>query len=71
MIGIAVPSTPGYVGVLDTAIYGTLLLYGVDQAHGLAYALLYHITTFIPIVLLGALSAAQTGTRLGTPPTAP
>ncbi|MGH7594504.1 MAG: lysylphosphatidylglycerol synthase transmembrane domain-containing protein, partial [Gemmatimonadales bacterium] len=34
MIGIAVPSTPGYVGVLDTAIYGTLLLYGVDQPHG-------------------------------------
>jgi glycosyltransferase 2 family protein len=71
MIGIAVPSTPGYVGVLDTAIYGTLLLYGVDQAHGLAYALLYHITTFIPITLLGALSALRTGTRLRTPPAAP
>ncbi len=68
MIGIAVPSTPGYVGVLDTAIYGTLLLYGVDQPHGLAYGILCHLTTFIPITLLGALSAAQTGTRLRTPP---
>lgn len=64
MIGIAVPSTPGYVGVFDTAIYGTLLLYGVDQAHGLAYALLFHVTTFIPIALLGAMAALRAGPRL-------
>ena len=68
MIGIAVPSTPGFVGVLETAIYGALLLYGVDQAHGFAYGILYHVTTFVPITLLGAFAAVQTGTELRTPP---
>ena len=67
MIGIAVPSTPGFVGVLETAIYGALLLYGVDQAHGLAYGILYHLTTFVPITLFGAFAAIQTGTALRTP----
>jgi hypothetical protein len=67
MIGIAVPSTPGFVGVLETAIYGALLLYGVDQAHGLAYGILYHLSTFIPITLMGALAAVNTGTRLRVP----
>jgi uncharacterized protein (TIRG00374 family) len=67
MIGIAVPSTPGFVGVLETAIYGALLLYGVDQAHGLAYGILYHLSTFIPITLMGALAAVHTGTRLRVP----
>jgi uncharacterized protein (TIRG00374 family) len=67
MIGIAVPSTPGFVGVLETAIYGALLLYGVDQPHGLAYGMLYHVTTFIPITLMGAIAAVKTGTQLRTP----
>ncbi len=64
MIGIAVPSTPGYAGVFETAIYATLLLYGVDQAHGLAYAILFHVTTFVPITLFGAIAAIRTGVRL-------
>jgi hypothetical protein len=71
MIGIAVPSTPGFVGVLETAIYGALLLYGVDQAHGLAYGILYHVTTFVPITLLGAFAAINTGTKFRTPPASP
>ena len=71
MIGIAVPSTPGFVGVLETAIFGALLLYGVDQAHGLAYGILYHVTTFIPITLLGATAAVATGTELRSPPATP
>jgi len=69
MIGIAVPSTPGFVGVLETAIYGALLLYGVDEAHGLAYGILYHLSTFIPITLMGALAAVST--RMRVPPTTP
>jgi glycosyltransferase 2 family protein len=71
MIGIAVPSTPGYVMVFETAIYGVLLLYGIDKDHGLAYGLLYHIATFVPITVMGALSAVSTGTRLRTPPATP
>lgn len=68
MIGIAIPSSPGYVGVLETAISATLMLYGVDKEHGLAYALLYHIATFIPITVMGAFAAIRTGALVGRGP---
>jgi glycosyltransferase 2 family protein len=64
MIGIALPQAPGYVGVFETAMAGTLAtLYGVPLEAGFAYGLLYHVTTFIPITLLGAWSAVTTGIR--------
>ena len=71
MIGIAVPSTPGYVGVFETVIPGALFLYGIDKDAALACAVVYHVTTFIPITFLGALSAIRTGTHLRTPPPSP
>lgn len=54
LIGIALPSTPGYAGVFEAAIWGTLLtLFGVPIEIGLAYAIAYHVLTFVPITLLG------------------
>ena len=68
IIGIAIPSSPGYVGVFEAAIAGTLAaLYGVPFAAGFAYGLSYHVTTFVPIILLGAFSAVVTGFRRGAP----
>lgn len=64
MVGIAIPSSPGYVGVFEAAIAGTLgTLYGIPFAAAFAYGLLYHVTTFVPIILLGAGSAVATGFR--------
>jgi hypothetical protein len=60
VFGVAVPSSPGYVGVFEAAILLALALYGVPQDQGLAYALTYHATTFLPIILLGFLSLART-----------
>lgn len=54
LIGIALPSTPGYAGVFEAAIWGTLLtLFGVQMEIGLAYAIAYHVLTFVPITVLG------------------
>ncbi len=62
MIGIAVPSSPGYAGVFETAIMLTLSsLFGVPEEVGLAYALTYHVLTFVPITLLGVHSLLTTG----------
>ena len=72
IFGIAVPSTPGYVGVFEAAIKAVLLLFGVGAAQAVAYAVTYHVTTFLPIVLLGAWSLARTSLglreRQATPP---
>ena len=64
-LGIAAPSAPGYVGVFEAAIKLVLVnLYGLNTDQVVAYALTYHITTFIPITLLGLWSVAKTGVGL-------
>jgi len=60
MFGIALPSTPGYVGVFEYPIINVLALYGIDPNVAAAYALTFHVTTFIPITLLGAWSIVRT-----------
>jgi uncharacterized protein (TIRG00374 family) len=60
VFGIAVPSSPGYVGVFEAAIVLALALYGVAQDQALAYAVTYHAATFVPITLLGLYSLTRT-----------
>ena len=63
--GVAVPSTPGFVGVFEAATLLTLRLYGVDASLAVSYALTYHVTTFIPITLLGFWSLSRLHLGLG------
>jgi uncharacterized protein (TIRG00374 family) len=65
VFGVSVPSTPGYVGPFEAAIVAALALYGVSEDRSFSYALAYHVTTFIPIVLLGLWSAVKTGVGWG------
>ncbi|HEX3926374.1 MAG TPA: lysylphosphatidylglycerol synthase transmembrane domain-containing protein [Gemmatimonadales bacterium] len=67
-IGIVGGLTPGNVGIFEAAIVGALALLGVDGERAFAYALTYHITTFIPIAILGGWSAVRTGIGLRVKP---
>lgn len=58
--GVALPSTPGYVGVFEAVIVAVLVVFGVDRDLAFAYAVTYHVATFLPITLLGALSVVRT-----------
>jgi uncharacterized protein (TIRG00374 family) len=60
VVFIATPSTPGFVGTFEAAIVAALALYGVPGDRALAYALVYHAATFVPITLLGLWSASRT-----------
>jgi hypothetical protein len=62
--GVAVPSTPGYAGVFEAATLVTLQVYGVNASRAVSYALTYHITTFLPITLLGLWSLSRLHLRL-------
>jgi uncharacterized protein (TIRG00374 family) len=62
--GVAVPSTPGFVGVFEAATLVTLRIYGVESSHAVSYALTYHLTTFLPITLLGLWSLSRLHLRL-------
>ena len=70
VFGIALPSAPGYVGPFEAVITAVLGLYGVGASQAAAYALTYHVTTFIPITLLGLWSAARTGLGFASASTA-
>ena len=57
--GVALPSSPGFVGVFEAATRGTLALYGVDATRAVSFAVAYHVGTFIPITLLGLASLSR------------
>jgi uncharacterized membrane protein YbhN (UPF0104 family) len=57
--GVAVPSTPSFFGIFEAATLLTLQLYGVDSSLAVSYALTYHLTTFLPITLLGLWSLSR------------
>ncbi|HEV8264018.1 MAG TPA: lysylphosphatidylglycerol synthase transmembrane domain-containing protein [Gemmatimonadales bacterium] len=63
--GVSVPSTPGFVGVFEAATRVTLAVYAIDPSRAVSYALTYHITTFVPITLLGLWSLSRLQLRLG------
>ena len=69
--GVAVPSTPGFLGVFEAATLVTLRLYGVDSSLAVSYALTYHLTTFLPITLLGLWSLSRLHIKLRELSTAP
>lgn len=64
VFGISVQLTPGFVGQFEAAIVAALALYGVPNDLASSYAIAFHATTFLPIILLGAWSLARTPVAL-------
>jgi uncharacterized protein (TIRG00374 family) len=64
-MGVALPSSPAYIGVLETALVGALSLFGVDAALALAYAVVAHVLYFVITGLLGVIGFWQQGASLG------
>jgi uncharacterized protein (TIRG00374 family) len=50
---LTLPSTPGFVGAMEFGIKSGLMLFGVDENQALAFALVYHITQYLPITIGG------------------
>jgi glycosyltransferase 2 family protein len=60
VLGISIPSTPGFFGPFEAVIVAVLALYGVPGSLAFSYALSFHITSFVPITLLGLWSMVRT-----------
>jgi uncharacterized protein (TIRG00374 family) len=60
VLGISIPSTPGFFGPFEAVIVAALALYGVPQDLAFSYAISFHVTSFAPITLLGLWSLART-----------
>jgi uncharacterized protein (TIRG00374 family) len=63
-IGVALPSAPGFFGVFEVAARLGLELYGVPGNAALSWALGFHVLTFIPITLIGAVYFARLGLHM-------
>ncbi len=50
---LTLPSTPGFVGAMEFGITSGLVLFGVDASRALAFALVYHVTQYVPITIAG------------------
>lgn len=63
-LGVAIPSSPAYIGVLEGAVVAALSLFGVQPALSLAYALVAHVIYFVVTGVIGAWGFSQQGTSL-------
>jgi uncharacterized protein (TIRG00374 family) len=59
ILGISIPSTPGFFGPFEAVIVAVLALYAVPNDVAFSYAIAFHITSFIPITLLGLWSLTR------------
>ena len=62
-VAILLPSSPGFVGVMEAACVVGLSLLGVDGASGLAFGILYHLSQILPLVILGSVFALRAHLR--------
>jgi uncharacterized protein (TIRG00374 family) len=64
IFGITVQLTPGFLGQFEAAIVAALALYRIPNDLASSYAIAFHVTTFLPIILLGGWSLARTPVAL-------
>jgi uncharacterized protein (TIRG00374 family) len=63
-LGIAAPSSPGAVGVLELAIMGALSAFKLDASTALAAALTAHLTNYLITGVIGAFALLKDGLTL-------
>lgn len=50
---MVLPATPGYVGIFEAAVVGSLIIFGISKENALAFAFLSHAINYFPIIILG------------------
>jgi len=60
-IGVAVPSSPGYVGTYHLLCQISLIYFGVPREEGLAYGIVVHAINFLPVTAVGFMLTLKEG----------
>lgn len=58
-VAIMLPTSPGFIGVLEASCVVGVGLLGVDASKGLAFGILYHVTQLAPLVVVGSYYAVR------------
>lgn len=64
-LGVALPSSPAYVGILEAAWVSALTLVGLQPGTALAYAFASHLLNIVVTGLIGGYALANEGFSLG------
>lgn len=64
-LGLAVPSSPGSLGVYEASVVGALALFGLDPSTALGFALTAHLLNYLVTGVIGASGLLQDGMSLG------
>jgi uncharacterized protein (TIRG00374 family) len=65
VIGVSVPSSPGFVGVFETMAKLALPVYGVSESQAVTWAIGFHVLSYIPITVIGAWYFLRMGLHFG------
>jgi len=52
-LGVSLPSSPGFVGVIQAATVLALALFAVPRTEALSFSLIFHASQYIPVTLYG------------------
>jgi hypothetical protein len=63
-LGVAVPAAPGYFGVFEKVAVLGLAIYSVSPSLATSWALGFHVLSFLPITIFGAIYAARLNLNL-------
>ncbi len=58
-VGVMLPSSPGFIGVMEASCVVGVGLLGVGKSRGLAFGILYHVSQLAPLVVLGSYYALR------------
>jgi uncharacterized protein (TIRG00374 family) len=62
-LGVAVPSSPGYFGVIQLCFMSVLKLFDADEKAVFAASVYYHLAQYIPVTLIGLYYFNATGLK--------
>ena len=60
-LGLAAPSSPGGIGVVELAIVGALSIFGLNPSSALAFALTTHLLNYLTTTFIGAYALTRDG----------
>jgi uncharacterized protein (TIRG00374 family) len=63
-MGVAIPSTPGFVGVFEASALAALTVYGVPGDLAGAWAVVYHVISWLPVTAFGLVYFLRLGLSL-------
>ncbi len=64
-LGVAVPSSPGQIGVYEWTARTAFALTGVGESQGLPIGIIMHVINLLPLVVFGVIALSREGESLG------